>query len=210
MDQDDIEKLYAKPAFTLIEYGYYFMLPEVLLAEINSTKIEPKNISAKVYFILQYGYFKARHLFSKIDYKNSQEDVDFIVSHYFPEHASSNKLPTRKVQRQTKTKLLKHFEFSDNRKSIEKIIEEKVTYLAKTTAHLTLIFDGVLSELEQKKCVLPAYSKMQDLLGAALKKEDRRLSKTTKEALKNHTRVHAIKCQLPLPMTTTSFADLSY
>ena len=42
-------------------------------------------INAKIYFILQLGYFKARNMFFVFDPQEVGEDIRFIRSRYFPD-----------------------------------------------------------------------------------------------------------------------------
>ena len=44
------------------------------------------NLSAQVHCALQIGYFKSMHMFFPIHWDEVQEDTDFIMQEYFPEH----------------------------------------------------------------------------------------------------------------------------
>ena len=59
LGNDEIEALYGRPRFTPEERVHYFSLSEretAALAQFHTTK-------SRLYYILQLGYFKARHLF---------------------------------------------------------------------------------------------------------------------------------------------------
>src|SRR5262249_18065787 len=77
---DDIDALYGRPTFTPEERMYYFALsqPEQeILQEFRAVK-------AQVSFILQLGYFKAKHVFVPCDLAETHEDLAYILAAYFP------------------------------------------------------------------------------------------------------------------------------
>lgn len=185
LDKDSIAELYAIPIFNSTEQSHFFSLPEPLLSSLNVDKTNDRNCSAKLYFILQVGYFKARHQFFNVPYRDVLEDVSFIMEQYFPNTTTPKKLPTHKVQRLVKVKILEFMGFSDDMKQIDKIIAEKTSHLAKITEQIPDIFKKITQELEDAHHVLPQYSRLQDGIGSALKKEDKRLSQAVKSALVN-------------------------
>lgn len=185
LDKNAIAELYAIPTFNSTERSHFFSLPESLLDSLSVEKTNNRNCSAKLYFILQHGYFKARHQFFNVPYRDVSEDVSFIMEQYFPNITTPKKLPTHKVQRLTKIKILGSMSFSDDIKCIDKIIAEKTSHLAKITEQIPDIFEEITQALEDASFVLPQYSRLQDGIGAALKKEDKRLSQAVKSALVN-------------------------
>lgn len=76
---DGINRLYSRPVFTPKERVQYFSLSQVekeLLYTLRSIK-------SKVYFILQLGYFKSKHLFFQFKLSEVQEDIQYILKVYF-------------------------------------------------------------------------------------------------------------------------------
>jgi len=185
LDKNAIAELYAIPTFNSTERSHFFSLPESLLDSLSVEKTNNRNCSAKLYFILQHGYFKARHQFFNVPYRDVSEDVSFIMEQYFSNITTPKKLPTHKVQRLAKIKILGSMSFSDDIKCIDKIIAEKTSHLAKITEQIPDIFEEITQALEDASFVLPQYSRLQDGIGAALKKEDKRLSQAVKSALAN-------------------------
>ena len=122
LDKNAIAELYAIPTFNSTERSHFFSLPESLLDSLSVEKTNNRNCSAKLYFILQHGYFKARHQFFNVPYRDVSEDVSFIMEQYFSNITTPKKLPTHKVQRLTKIKILGFMGFSDDIKCIDKII----------------------------------------------------------------------------------------
>ncbi len=76
---DEIKALYARPTFTHEERYEYFELtpPE----EVSLSQLSTPNIQA--YFILQLGYFKARHRFFRFTLADVEEDLRYIQTRYF-------------------------------------------------------------------------------------------------------------------------------
>ena len=59
----DIKSLYERPEFTDIERRHFFSLPDDVLRGLNIRGTNNKRTASIAYFILQYGYFKAKHQF---------------------------------------------------------------------------------------------------------------------------------------------------
>lgn len=180
--------IYKIPQFNLAEQTHFFELPKNVLKDLKIQKTNGKNTSSKLYFILQYGYFQARHQFFNIDYKDVKEDILFIMKNYMPLDRVPYKLPTRKIQRTSKNEILKFMRFSDDSDETDKLILNKGFDLAKLTQNLSEIFDEIVKHLEDKKSVLPPYSRLQDLIGSALKAEEERLMHMVKSHIKKRTR----------------------
>lgn len=81
LGEDEIEALYGRPRFTHDERIQYFSLSpteEAALEELHSLK-------SRLCFILQLGYFKARHLFFTFSLREVEEDVNYLRGQYFPD-----------------------------------------------------------------------------------------------------------------------------
>lgn len=188
LHKDEVATIYSIPQFNLAEQTHFFELPINALKDLKLDKTNRNNKSAKLYFILQYGYFKARHQFFSIDYKNVKSDATFIMKNFMLTHSLPDKLPAPQIQRDVKNKILQLMGWSHDTRKTELLIFKKASDLAKTTQNLSEIFDEIVKHLEDKKSVLPPYSKLQDLIGAALKVEEERLIEMVKSNIKKHTR----------------------
>lgn len=180
---DEVDRLYSCPQFNDVEQRHYFILPQELLSTLKIAELNGKNTSTKLYFILQYGYFKAKHQFFNINYSKMKNDVMFIMKNYMPNDRIPTKLPTNKTQTRTKRQLLKFMQFSDDLAKIDQLTIEKASALVRKTQNPLEIFEEVIKNLEDNKMVLPSYSRLQDMIGAALKNEDRRIINLVKEHL---------------------------
>lgn len=80
LTQEEVESLYARPQFTDIERRHYFSLSTEVLDFLKIEVANGRKTSTNLYFILQYGYFKAKHLFFNIRYSDVKDDVSFIIT----------------------------------------------------------------------------------------------------------------------------------
>ena len=188
LSDEDVSKIFGVPQFNPAEQSHFFSLPKNILDGLKIKKSNGKNTSAKLYFILQYGYFKARHQFFDIDYSEIKSDVVFIMENYFPNDSTPLQIPTRKVRKFSKEKILRLMDFSYDDEKTDQLILKKTGYLVKITQNLSEMFDEIVKHLHDEKMVLPPYSRLQDLIGAALKNEDDRLIKLVKSQLTKNAR----------------------
>ena len=189
LHKDEVAAIFNVPQFNLAERNHFFGLPKNVLKELKINKTNGKNTSAKLYFILQYGYFQARHKFFSINYNDVKDDVVFIMKNYMPNDKAPCELPTRKIQRSSKNKILQLAGFKDDSDKTDHLILNKASDLAKVTQNLAEIFDEIVKHLETKRFVLPPYSRLQDLIGAALKAEEDRLIQLVNSHIKKRIRV---------------------
>ena len=79
LSEDEIEAIYERPRLTHEERIHYFSLsqPEKkLLVQLRSVK-------SQAYFVLQLGYFKAKHLFFIFDLHEVTEDLQYVLEQHF-------------------------------------------------------------------------------------------------------------------------------
>jgi len=78
--EDEIEAIFGRPQFTHEERIQYFSL-----SSMEETTLEDlRSFKSRICFILQLGYFKARHLFFALDFQEMHEDAEYIRKRYFP------------------------------------------------------------------------------------------------------------------------------
>jgi TnpA family transposase len=188
LGQDEVAELYAVPQFNPTDRSHYFLLPDKVLHSLKIMKTNGRNTSARLWFILQYGYFKARHQFFNISYGDAREDVRFIMAHYLTNDCVPDQLPSRRIQGVLKSQILQWMGYRDNINTAGQFVAEKAGYFAKITHSVTEIFGETIHYLESKKMVLPAYSKLQDMIGTALKAEECRLIEMMKQHLTKRAR----------------------
>ena len=81
LSDDEIEAIYGIPHFTNEERIEYFSLSPSEKATLEQLH----SIKSRVYFILQLGYFKARHIFFAFNIREVFDDVKYIQEQYFPD-----------------------------------------------------------------------------------------------------------------------------
>jgi len=183
LTDQEIAAIYSRPQFSDAEQRHYFSLTE---AELNAIKVKlfnGKEVSSKLYFILQLGYFKAKHLFFQFQYRDINNDCKFILNTYMPNDCPPKNLPTNKSKLKIHVKILKLLNFKNSAKKINDLIFKKSHSLAKTTNNPVDIFYELLKLLEANRLVLPCYSILQDKIGLALKDEEARIINEIKNNL---------------------------
>ena len=97
LTDQDAWAIYGRPNFNNVERRHYFLLSELELNLLKLNSINKKVVSSKLYFILQFGYFKAKHLFFQFDYVEVKDDVEFILNIYMPNYPVPLKLLSEPV-----------------------------------------------------------------------------------------------------------------
>lgn len=110
------------------------------------------------------------------------------MTHYLPNDRVPHQLPSRRIQGILKNQILQWMGYSDDRSSAGQLVAEKAGHLARVTHSVIEIFSETINYLESKKMVLPGYFQLQDMIGAALKAEERRLIEMMKHNLTARTR----------------------
>jgi len=121
LHKDEVTAIFNVPQFNLAEQTHFFELQKNVFTDLKLSKTNNNNKSAKLYFILQYGYFKARHQFFNFDYKEVKSDAIFIMKNFMPTHSLPHKLPARQIQRNSRNKILQLMKFSDDTEKMESI-----------------------------------------------------------------------------------------
>lgn len=175
LSENEIADLYARPDFNSIEQSLYFSLTdrERVLFQQYST------IKTKVFFILQLGYFKAKHQFFKFKLEEVGMDVDYILANFFNQ---KKRISTGQLSpvyyRQQKKDILRFFSYKEilgeQRSRIEAHIVELLRYYPKGHNALRQLF----IYLDKQRIVLPSYRKLQDMFTAAFSSEGKRLAQS--------------------------------
>lgn len=180
LSDTEVELLYQQPEFTSLERCHFFDLSDEERKYIGKLSIE-----SAVYFIIAFGYFKAKHQFFKFNFKDVGNDVNFVIATYFPETECPNKIPSRNTISSLKAKVLSFFDFTNSSEQVHNYLEKKVGHLVRFHSDPCVIFMELLGYLEQNKMVLPAYSIMQDILGRQIGREEERLKKIISNFMTN-------------------------
>jgi hypothetical protein len=127
LTQREIDDLYGLPRFTEEDRQLYFDLSAAEQACVRAMHTN----SAKVHFVLQLGYFKAKRQFFAYPYDAVQEDLRHILERHFPGRTLTtiNKLskPTRLEQQQA---ILNLFNYTRGGKAAKQDLERKAQRIA--------------------------------------------------------------------------------
>lgn len=188
LTEQEVSAIYDRPRFNDLERRHYFSLSkeELRAAKLRSF-INDKKASSKLFFILQLGYFKAKHLFFQFQYAEVADDCKFILSAYMPNDPIPKSLPTKKIQLNARNKILKLLCFQDDIEITNDLIAERSCIIVRKTNNSVDIFNYLKNFLEKNKMVLPSYSSLQDAIGLALENEERRIIKIVKDNINENT-----------------------
>lgn len=173
LGEDEIEDLYERPRFTREERIQYFSISPTEKAALEQLH----SIKSQIYFILQSGYFKARHMFFVFNFRDVEEDVEYIRKQYFP-NFKFNELEITKVTRLKQQRLiLELFNYRSCGVEERQKLQAKARQAAMVCANPVYVFRELMHEQEEQRIVAPGYSFMQDTVGKALVYEQNRLIK---------------------------------
>lgn len=173
LEAEEVAHIYALPDFTSDERLVFFTLS---IFEKQQMQVF-RGLSPKVYFILQLGYFKAKHLFFSFEFEDRVVDTVFILNKYFPslarEKLTNISRPTRQQQQQVICSLLKYQLFNEG---FRQQLMKKAAMLAKRHNHAVYLFRSLLQYFHHQKVIIPAYSFLQrEVVSLSIRAEHLRL-----------------------------------
>ena len=181
LGDDEIEAIYGRPRFTHEERIEYFSLsrPEkVLLLQLRSVK-------SQAYFVLQLGYFKAKHLFFIFDLHEVAEDLQYVLKQHFHNKKITGRSAVDKDTRLKQQRLiLERFNYRSCDEEQRSLLEVKARQAAMVCGKPVYVFRELMNYLAEQRLVAPEYSFIQDMVGRALTYEQNRLIIITRDYLK--------------------------
>lgn len=184
----ELQALYGLPQFTDEERDAYFALD----AREKQALSAYRTFTAKTYFILQLGYFKAKKQFFIFDLQTVTDDVDYILYRYFPQVTSLSdpaiSKPTRLGQQ---SEILRLFDYQLCSQEWKRRLQEKAGELAAIYTKPVYIFKELANFLEHHRIVLPGYSYLQEkVIGSAITGEQNRLEKAVRTGIPEKQRIN--------------------
>ena len=185
--QEEIDALYGLPRFTQKERDEYFTLSaqeKEALGQLHSLK-------SKVFFVLQLGYFKASHMFFVFGLKDIEEDAAYVWDKYFPAFDDADPEIAEATRLKQQRLILDLYKYRNADAAIRRTLEARAQKSAAVCGKPIYVFRELMHHLAEQRIVPPGYSVMQNIVGSALAKEQRRLADiaykqvdpTAKEAL---------------------------
>ncbi len=173
LDDHEIDDLYGLPRFTPDERQLYFTLTAAEQAICRRFRSLPSQVS----FILQLGYFNARHLFFSFSFAEVADDVAAILARHFPADSPvTSAAPTSPTLAHQRDVILELFGYRLCRAAERRQLFERAQQLARLSTKPLYLFRELLHYLTDQRIVAPAYTVMQDLIGKALSGEQQRVS----------------------------------
>ena len=172
LSKREISDIYDVPEFNALEKELYFKL-SVSEKEMLDSLYKP---TLKIFFILQLGYFKAKHRFFQIKTSESRSDIDYIVSQYF---SGTDKLLgsiNRERIHNQKRMILEHFKYRECLEGVEDELKEQYLSIMRRSPKPRNVIRELITYCDAQKILLPSYRKLQDLYTETFRKELRRIS----------------------------------
>jgi TnpA family transposase len=169
---DEIESIYNRPDFSYEERIEYFTLSQSDLEMLEGFR----SIKSQVYFILQLGYFRAKHSFFIFTLDEVENDSQYIIEQYF---SCRQREGVTVIDNQTRLKqqrlILELYGYRSCGKQERQELEQKAQQSAMVYSKPIYVFRELVNYLTKHQIILPGYSLMQDLVSQALNSEQNRL-----------------------------------
>lgn len=135
---------------------------------------------------LQIGYFKAKHFFFKVDWKEMQEDVNFILQQYFDGKTYRQVALKKQPYYAQCHAIATHFGYQFWAKDFEpELLEQSQQALRKDVSPQFIVME-LLEWLRNKKIIRPRYTTLQGIVSKAINLEFNRLEKLMDDSLSDH------------------------
>jgi len=164
--------LYEIPDFDDDQRLEYLTLSDGEQQLVNSRK----SISAKVYCILQIGYFKAVKMVFRFDWEDIlQDDIDFILQQYFSEQQFDKEVITKYEHYTQCETIVRLFDYRMWSKDYEQLLYDRAIQIISRDVNPQFITIELLSFLQKQKIIRPQYSVLQIVVSDVLTTERTRL-----------------------------------
>lgn len=162
----EVDELYGLPALDELQREEYFYLQEPERLAMLSLR----GLAAKVHFILQLGYFKAKQQFYVFTFAQVPTDVVAVLRIHFAadyslslindllHNISTVSKPTRLTQQKM---ILELTGYQSATTDVRKLILRKAQYLARIHSKPIYIFREIVHFLQHRRIVLPGYTVLQ-------------------------------------------------
>lgn len=191
LNEDEIDAIYGRPHFTHEERRNYFSLsqPEKELLPLL------RSVKSQAYFVLQLGYFKAKHRFFTFDLHEVVDDLKYVLNQHFDNSTIADDLSSIKKLTRLKQQhlILKLTNYRSCDTEARQQMEVRARKAAKVCSKPIYIFREIMHYLSEQHIVAPSYSFMQEtVVGKALTYENNRLIMMMRNHLKKP-EIEAIK-----------------
>jgi Domain of unknown function (DUF4158)/Tn3 transposase DDE domain len=164
--------LYGLPDFDDFQRAEYFALTanERTLAQCRAGLCE------QITYMLQIGYFKAKQAFFKFRLTDvPQEDIDFLMRHYFPGQAFRRARVRQAEYYRQRGEILRLFGYRPWSQKFMPLLSERAAQQVRRDVTPGFVLTELIALLKHEKIVRPGYNTLQPVISEALAAERRRL-----------------------------------
>ncbi len=142
------------------------------------------HLSAKIYCLLQIGYFKAKKIFFHIIWEEVEEDIQFIFQQYFPEQSIFDRQHITRHEHYTQCDMISLlFNYQIWSKKCEILLHQQANKIILRDINPQFIVMELLNSLQQQRIIRPGYTTLQNIVRDTLNTERKRLKCLINEAL---------------------------
>jgi hypothetical protein len=181
---DEIDALYARPIFSLEDQIEYFELAppeEVSLSQLGKP-------ASQLYFILQLGYFKARHRFFQFSLAEVANDLNYIRARYFSDISVEPENLSRATTDRQRDMILDLTGYRRCSEAERDQLRHKAQQLARIDSQPIYILRELFAYLNRHRWIAPSYSWFQEMIGEVLLNEQERLIAIITQQMTNEER----------------------
>jgi hypothetical protein len=164
--------LYERPEYNNEQRLEYLNLtPEELQIALGR-----HNLSAQIYCILQFGYFKAVKMFFRITWEEAdQKDVTFILQQYFQNQIFDPQVISKHEHYAQCDTISSFFGYRYWAKTIEQDLLAQAEKIIRRDMNPQFIAMELLDYLQSQKIIRPGYTTLQTIVSAIINAERNRL-----------------------------------
>ena len=173
LDDEDIAALYDRPSFTDEERETFFTLSQAEQSQLATMEDE----HTQLYFLLQLGYFHAKHRFFPFTFADVVPDVDYLRQRYLADAHDLALTPLNpRTIRSQRDAICALTGYRPTTAAERDLIAERARQVARISSKPVYVFQEVLDYLTDQRIIGPKYTVMQDLIRQALTAEHRRVT----------------------------------
>ncbi len=172
LSKSEVSDIYDSPDFDDHERDLYFAIDENeadILAHFHT-------VNTKIFFILQLGYFKAKHRFFRIDAKKARRDINFINKKFYQNKSTFTPI-SREPGYQQRKLILSYFKYQECSDIQLHKLKEQFLLLLKLCPRPQNAIRELITYCDTQNIILPGYRKLQDMYTECVSIEMRRISK---------------------------------
>ena len=172
LSKSEVSDIYDVPDFDDHERELYFAVDDneaEILANLHT-------INTKIFFILQLGYFKAKHRFFKVNLKKANKDIAFINKKYYQNKVAFTPITRERIYQQKKL-ILSYLKYQECSDVLLHKLKEQFLSLVKLFPRPQNVIRELITYCDTQNIVLPGYRKLQDMYTECVRIELQRMAK---------------------------------